>query len=460
MADVRLTPSRPRRDSPRQARAVEPISPIERDHAWDQASKAKDIQGRPPTAGEWHDRMATACEAQRRWTAAIWHLTQLESMGEDLPSTYLRRARAHLECGRADAQVREASLIPAMDDLDRVLVAEPANGQAFLERAAIELERKKWKEAIDDFSRAEQVLGGNKQIWMGRAQAHIGEMERQRLLVRPRPAPPVGDPQQVGHAELQAAIADYDRALRADPEDSALHKKMAEAYSSGKDWQRAAEEYERAARILPGDLDLRERHAASLAKQPQKSLLAIQEYATVARMYRGRGQFANAKNAFVKAISLKKIAPSEAIDPKPDRDQAALHFELAETLFSLRQPDEATTHYKEALKTDPAQWTYWRGLAQARQSAGAWAEAKDAYSNAIERQPRDVNLLMGRAWVLRQLKDWDNAALDYESLIKLEPANELRWLWLADTFLEAGRSTRRNGPSSAGPNSIPPTINS
>ena len=395
---------------------MEPISPTERDRAWDQASKAEDIRGRPPTAGEWHDHMATACEAQRRWTAAIWHLTQLQSLGEDLPSTYLRRAQAHRERGRADGLVREASLIQATDDLDRVLLAQPGNGRAFLERADIELERNKWTKALEDFSEAERSLGGNKRLWMGRAQAHVGRKE------------------------WQAAIADYDRALGVDPEDGTLHKKLAEACVERKDWQRAGDEYERAAQCFPGELGLRERRAAALAKQPHKSSEAIQEYAAVARLYRSRRQFEEAKNAFGKAITLKKMAPATTDNPKPDRDRAALHAELADSLSRLAgHSDEAILNYNEALATEPTKWEYWRGLAQVCQSNRAWDKAKEAYSRAISLQPGEAALRVGRAWSLRQLKDWDGAAQDYESAIKLTPTNVFLYLWLADTHLEAGK---------------------
>jgi tetratricopeptide (TPR) repeat protein len=37
------------------------------------------------------------------------------------------------------------------------------------------------------------------------------------------------------------------------------------------------------------------------------------------------------------------------------------------------------------------------------------------------------------------LKDWDGAAKDYESAIPLNPANAFLRLWLADTYLEAGK---------------------
>jgi WD40 repeat protein/tetratricopeptide (TPR) repeat protein len=404
---------------------LETISPTKLEDAWNKARTANALMGHTLTNREWHDHMATAREAQRRWTAAIWHLDQLLAMHPDDASTYARRARAHLERGRADARVREASLIQAKDDLDRVLARDPKNGRAFLELAGIELEWNKWKEALDGFSMAEQLLGGNKRIWVGRAAAHMGELERLRSLARRRAPSPPGDVHPVGENELNAAIADYDRAVRVDPEDGLLHQKLAEACFNSKNWQRAADEYEQAARILPGVLDLRQHRAACLAKQ-QKYDEAIQQYRAVAKLYRANGKSDDAKHAYERAFALK-----------PVRDQTVLHAELAEILMS-GQPQEAIKHYKEALKTEPKQWTYLQGLAQACQATGEWGEAEKAYSRAIELQPSNFNLLIGRAWAFRQLKDADHAAQDYESAIKLAPANHLMWFWIADTYLENG----------------------
>ena len=90
----------------------------------------------------------------------------------------------------------------------------------------------------------------------------------------------------------------------------------------------------------------------------------------------------------------------------------------------------------------------------------AWDKAKEAYSRAITRQPGEAALRVGRAWSLRQLKDWDGAAQDYEAAIKLTPTNVFLYLWLADTHLEAGKLEEVKRCLELGSRSIPRASNS
>jgi len=378
------------------------ITPEELNDAWKKSRSPKDVLRPAPTPYEWHDRAAADYEAKGRWSAAIWHLDLLALIQPDLVGTYARRARAYVELGRADSKLKESSLVLALEDLNRVLAAEHNNGRSYVERAQIQFDRKKWDEAVKDFSKAEQLIGGDKQIWMGRADAHMNQ---------PR---------------YKEAIVDYLKALRLDPEDGALHGKLALGYYNLKDWSKAADEYGQAASRLPNHLEFKEHLAAALAQQ-KKNPQAIVEYEAVAGAYKALWQLENARAAYIKAIALK-----------PERaHEGRLRAELAETLSSLGRRDEAIEQYKESVKIEPAEWTHWRGLAWLRQAMRAWPEAKEAYSQAIKLKPDDGALLQARAWVFRQLKEWEHASQDYETAVKLQPNNAPLWMWLADTYVEA-----------------------
>jgi tetratricopeptide (TPR) repeat protein len=389
--------------SSREEQDLETIRPAQLYEAWANNQSARSLLSPTPALEEWHDRMAVDFEARGRWEAAIWHLSRLLEAKHDLARNCARRAWSYVELGQTAPQLREGSLFLAIKDLDQVLAIEPKNGRAFLKRAQIQLEQRKWEEAVKDFSKAEQLIGGDKQIWSGRGEARVGMQQ------------------------WKAAIGDFREALKLDPDDGSAHEQLGNAYENDKRWQEAAHEFQEAARRLPNRLILRERHAAclhALGKDPQ----ATQEYRDVARQYKQHRDLVLARAVYIKALALK-----------PEGDAGPLHAELAETCSSLGLRDDAIIQYKRALDINREEWTYWRGLASVYSAMGAWPEAKEAYSKAIARKPDDAVLRRTRAWVFRQLKEWEHAALDYEAEVKLEPNFPQVRLWLADTYLEAGK---------------------
>jgi tetratricopeptide (TPR) repeat protein len=348
----------------------------------------------------WHNRIAADCEARGRWGPAIWHLSRLVDSKYDLMATYTRRARAYVERGRVDREFKEAGIVLALEDLNQVLAAQPDNGPAYVQRAQLYLDRESWDQAIKDFGAAERQGSAGKQVWLGRAHAHARQLK---------------------WAEV---IPDCQKALSREPDDGFAHAQLAEAYRNLKNWQAAATEYEHAAKSLPTHLEFRVRLATVLGQQ-KKRPEAIREFAAVARVLKSKGRYEQARGAFSQALALK-----------PDRqDEGHLHAELAETCSSLAMRDEAIDHFTQAVKLEPKEWTYWRGLAWVHQSARSWKEARDAYSEAIKLKPDDAMLLKSRAWVSRQLDQWKSVAEDYETALKLEQNNASMRMWLAEAYV-------------------------
>ena len=115
-----------------------------------------------------------------------------------------------------------------------------------------------------------------------------------------------------------------------------------------------SKEFDQAAPETAESLEFRKRRADAFAELKDYSE-AIKEYAQVAAAYRGQGQFRKAIEDYGKALDLT-----------PERNPGRLHFDLAGTLSSARRRDEAIAEFKEALKCEPEEWQYWRGMAVLR----------------------------------------------------------------------------------------------
>jgi WD40 repeat protein/tetratricopeptide (TPR) repeat protein len=107
------------------------------------------LAGRPPRAApadlpRWHRQGAAACEADRRWAGAVWHLDRLLA-AEDGWRTRLRRGQALAALGRTDA---------ALADLSAAVARAPDVEEVWEARGRLHLGAGRWAAAVADLTRA------------------------------------------------------------------------------------------------------------------------------------------------------------------------------------------------------------------------------------------------------------------------------------------------------------------
>jgi tetratricopeptide (TPR) repeat protein len=101
-----------------------------------------------------------------------------------------------------------------------------------------------------------------------------------------------------------------------------------------------------------------------------------------------------------------EVLPAEPLPPSRELDADA-HFERALLLVQLRHYGLASTEITESRALNP-------GLSR-------WDELVGAYSQVIERHPRDVEAYSRRAQAYELLEQWEKATADYSQVIKLAP---------------------------------------
>src|SRR5262249_27209763 len=92
----------------------------------------------------WHRLQAAACESSRRQAGAVWHLDRL-IVSQDGWREWLRRGEALATLGRRDR---------ALLDLGAAIDKAPDSKEVWEARGRIHLNAGRWKEAIDDLTRA------------------------------------------------------------------------------------------------------------------------------------------------------------------------------------------------------------------------------------------------------------------------------------------------------------------
>ena len=171
----------------------------------------------------------------------------------------------------------------------------------------------------------------------------------------------------------EAAIADFERAVAADPEDANLRLRYAAALDfmgqPGGDAQRVA--------------------AARLAADPTaRARLTSAE----ARQHLAEGRLGDAVRLFREAVSL-------------DPGLHAARYELASALAALGRVDQALGEYRRVIEAEPRHAAARRGEVVALLSSGRYGHARVRLQEALKQFPRDADLAHAQARLLATSPD-------------------------------------------------------
>jgi tetratricopeptide (TPR) repeat protein len=223
------------------------------------------------------------------------------------------------------------------------------------------------------------------------------------------------------------AIADYNQAIRIDPENFNANYNRGLAYTALEQWDKAITDYTRAIRINPKYIKAYSNRSVAYNNLGQwdKSIadcsIAIgidpdykETYSNRGIAYCNLGQWNKAIADYAKAIEL-------------DPNYATACYNLGVAHYNLEQIDKAIEDFTRALAIDPKYTDayYNRGLAY--KSIGQWDMAIADYSSAIKIDPNLAEAYSDRGIAYTNLGQLDKAIEDYTKAIEIAPDNPKAW---------------------------------
>ena len=200
--------------------------------------------------------------------------------------------------------------------------------------------------------------------------------------------------------EHDIAIADYNEAIRLEPNEAVVFHNRGSAWSAKKDYEKAIADYNEAIRLDP-------------------------KFATA---YINRGLAWHNKKDYEKAIA--DYNEAIRLDPK----FATAYINRGRTWSARKDYEKAIADYNEAIRLDPK-------YAKAYKNRGsAWDDKKDYekaiadYDEAIRLDPMSASAYHNRGVTWNNKKDYEKAIADYDEAIRLDPKeaysyNGRAWLW-------------------------------
>jgi tetratricopeptide (TPR) repeat protein/serine/threonine protein kinase len=185
------------------------------------------------------------------------------------------------------------------------------------------------------------------------------------------------------------AIADYDQAIRLDPEDAAAYSKRGNVYYSKKDYDRAIADHDQAIRLDP-------------------------EYAAA---YSKRGNVYYSKKDYDRAIA----DHDQAI--RLDPEYAAAYNRRGNVYYSKKDYDRAIADYSQSLRLDPEYAAAYNNRGNVYYSKKDYDRAIADHDQAIRLDPEDAAAYNNRGNAYFNKKDYVRAIVDYDQAIKLNPNN-------------------------------------
>jgi len=274
---------------------------------------------------------------------------------------------AVLHFTRARFELRNNDQEAALSALDKALALEPSDAEALLLRAKLLLKMGRSEEAIEGLSSAIEKSPNNRALRLGYA----------RLLVKAR---------QYERAAVQL---------------KALFKRYADQENV----------------VFALGLLAVESRRYDEASEYFTQLLTLGKRSNEAHYYLGR--IADSRRDYEKALEhYQKVTEGE--------DRLDAQVRMAEMLAKLGEIDQARSHLKQLrlLHTEPSYAVrFFLTEGEILRAAGEHEQALQLFDEALQDQPKNVDLLYARALVAEKLQKFDQFEADLTQLLILEPEN-------------------------------------
>lgn len=185
-------------------------------------------------------------------------------------------------------------------------------------------------------------------------------------------------------------VKEYERVLRAHPEDLTYRLKAARAYYQLEQWDKAAEHYQAYLKVRPEDHQVRHEYAQVLAWS---------------------NRFDEASREYQKLL---EVYP----------DSLSLRLEYAYTLLWAGKYDPAIAQFQKVLEADPQNTKAQKGLAQAKELKKATAPRLsliDVYYARLEKNPEDQSTRLKLVRQLIKAKRYEEAIIEAQKVLKARP---------------------------------------
>jgi serine/threonine protein kinase/exonuclease VII small subunit len=232
------------------------------------------------------------------------------------------------------------------------------------------------------------------------------------------------------------AIACYDKALQAIPDEYMVWFKRSMALENLHAYDEAVESYDRVLQIQPDDylawfkrgkaLEHLQRHEE--ASHCYDRVIEIQPDNYWA--WHDKGRVLEAAQSLEEAVA----AYDRAVQIKHDftlavesRKRVLSQLKQVDQLYGLQHYDEAVVSCDRAIQANPTDPLPWLMRGMALENMEQYEEAVKSYDKVVQLNPEDHLAWFKRGTVLEKLKRHRDAVLSYNKVVQLQPENY--WAW-------------------------------
>ena len=234
---------------------------------------------------------------------------------------------------------------------------------------------------------------------------------------------------QTGHTDEAAAL--LRKVVAAMPEDATAHNNYANVLRDLRQFQEAAESYDRAIELEPGYAEAYNNRSAALValNRPEAALdsygMAIKLRPDYAEAHHNRGVTLHEIGRVDEA--LESYARALAYQPR----YAEAYYNQGIALQNLRHLEAAVRSYRAALQTRDSFAEAHNNLGAVLRDLGHMDEALDSFAKALQINPALVEAHINRGHTLAALRRPDEALTSYERALAIKPEQP----WLYGTWL-------------------------
>ncbi|MEX0642619.1 MAG: tetratricopeptide repeat protein [Pirellulales bacterium] len=324
---------------------------------------------------------------------------------------------------RAACWDAEGKVDKQLADLDAAIRLQPKNGSYVARRGLVRVAQGEHGRALQDFDRAIELGFKEAEVYQARGKVWSDRKVHERALrdyteaIRIDPKEPWSFFYRAktwdDTGDQEKALKDLADAIRNDPAEYAFYDYRARIWLSRKRPDKAIEEFTAAIAANPNHYRFRLRRA----------LLRV-----------NHGDHDGAISDYSVAIRLAPLFPTGYLG------RGAAYFAKGDPKNAIRDFDAAL----ERCDDDRISEIYRR---RAKAHMGLFEDEKAAtdFSEAIKRNPRDDDALLGRACALVRLGRYGLAVSDLNNTIELKPKNEFAHMMLAMIFASCPDDTARDG---------------
>ncbi|MBE9043862.1 tetratricopeptide repeat protein [Pleurocapsales cyanobacterium LEGE 10410] len=399
---------------------------------------------------------AEAYWQSQQWQATIQACNRALAIAPDLAKAHKLMADALQKTGKADE---------AVGYYTRAISLEPDFAEVYANLGTLYAQRKQWQQAITHYQQALKIKPELTAVHRHLAKCQLQQSNQPQFNQDLKNYLHQGQTlRQQG--QLQAAVEQYLRAARLEPQRIETYRAVVELYEQMELWSEAAKycrmilqlkqasKSKVAATLVTSSKPAEGQYsseaqthynlAGNYAKQQQSQAIAHYQQAIalepqMVEAYLALGALLNRSGATDRAIACYLQGVKQKPDPK-------LYYRLGNLYQQGQQWSQAGVCYQKATQHATDYGAAYHELGEVWSQQQQWSQAVAAYRQAIKHQPDFSWSYNNLGYALIQLGQWTEAIPVYHQAIKLNPSFPWSYYNLAETY---GKLNRWNQAVSA-----------